>query len=320
MLAEVSKAQPDLREINDVAAQIAADSAANLLSDLSVTKKRTVALLVKRGIDNGWDDATLADRIAQVVGLDARYASAVENQRLALLKAGVPKGRARDLSRDYAKRLRAHRAMVIARNEVHRALCEAQRALWTHMQVSGDLSAYAVRVTVTHKDERLCVVCRPQGGKRASLKAGTGGGPPFHPQCRCYEVLEDQGVAKMDVEKAITPGGRVGDDSPVGTPGGKQNWVDRAGGLPKYIRMVAHALMRAGKPKSKAIGMAVGIVRNWAEGKGHVSPKVRAAAAKAIAEWEAKRAGSHVSKTDETTWNFDDYQEATEQLRRDGII
>lgn len=92
---------------------------------------------------------------------------------------------------------------------------------------------------------------------------------------------------------ARTPGGREGDASPLGTPGGKQNWVDRAGGLPTYIREVAHALQRKGKSESNAIQMAVGIVRNWAEGRGKgTSPAVKAAAAKAIAEFEAKAKGS----------------------------
>jgi hypothetical protein len=104
-------------------------------------------------------------------------------------------------------------------------------------------------------------------------------------------------MAKSKVGKAITPGGRVGDDSPLGTPGGKQNWVDKTGGLPKYIRMVAHAMQRKGKSESQAIQLAIGIVKNWAEGKGDVSPKVRAAAAAAIAEWERKKVQAHVSKS-----------------------
>lgn len=127
-------------------------------------------------------------------------------------------------------------------------------------------------------------------------------------------------VDQMDkVEKAITPGGRVGDASPFSTSR-TSNWVARAGGLPKYIRMVAHALIRHGKPESTAISMAVGIVRNWAEGKGKVSPKVRAAAAKAIAEWEAKKAKSHVTKAEQTTWNLEDYVAIEKQLREDGTI
>jgi hypothetical protein len=78
------------------------------------------------------------------------------------------------------------------------------------------------------------------------------------------------------------------------------NWVARAGGLPTLIQHVAHDLMDKGKlSESRAIGMAVGIVKNWAhghDGKGHaVSPQVVAEAVKAIAEWDAKRAKAHVS-------------------------
>jgi hypothetical protein len=88
----------------------------------------------------------------------------------------------------------------------------------------------------------------------------------------------------------ITPGGRVGDDARLGTPGGRQNWVDRAGGLPRYIRIVANALRRRGMSTSRAIAVAVATMRRWARGGGKVSPKVRAAAARAVAQWEAMRA------------------------------
>jgi hypothetical protein len=70
------------------------------------------------------------------------------------------------------------------------------------------------------------------------------------------------------------------------------NWVAKAGGLPPYIQHVAHAMVEKGKDTSKAISMAVGIVRNWSEGKGGVGKPVQAAASKAMAEWEAKKAGS----------------------------
>lgn len=115
---------------------------------------------------------------------------------------------------------------------------------------------------------------------------------------------------------AITPGGRVGDDSSLNSSP-KKNWVENAGGLPKYIRMVAHALIRNGKPKDRAIGMAVGIVRNWAEGKGEVSPKVRAAAAKAIVEWEAKKGKANVTKVEPSRWNYEDYTDIAKQLDHD---
>jgi hypothetical protein len=62
------------------------------------------------------------------------------------------------------------------------------------------------------------------------------------------------------------------DTSPVGTAGGRQNWVDKAGGLPPFIRAVAHALIRSGKSKAQAT----------------------------IAEWDAKR-GSKTAEVDTET-------------------
>lgn len=97
---------------------------------------------------------------------------------------------------------------------------------------------------------------------------------------------------------AISPGGRPADDSPIGTPGGKQNWLDKVGGLPKYIREVAHALLRKGWTKQRAIATAVTRMKVWAAGGENVSPKVQAAAAAALAEWESKRGASHVMKND----------------------
>ncbi len=106
----------------------------------------------------------------------------------------------------------------------------------------------------------------------------------------------DEALAEIESEEkaiVVTPGGRVGNDGPF-SRSRSSNWVARSGGLPRYIRIVAHGLQRKGKTESEAIRLAIGIVKNWASGQGHVSPKVRAAAVKAIAQWEAMRARAHV--------------------------
>lgn len=80
---------------------------------------------------------------------------------------------------------------------------------------------------------------------------------------------------------------------PLPNKPGATNWVEKRGGLPKEIDCVARALHHGrGKSVSKAIEMAVGVVRNWAEGKGKVKPDTRARAAAAIARWEAMKAGN----------------------------
>jgi peptidoglycan hydrolase-like protein with peptidoglycan-binding domain len=79
---------------------------------------------------------------------------------------------------------------------------------------------------------------------------------------------------------------------------GESNWVDQAGGLPSYIERIAkHLHYESGHPIGTAIAIAVGTVKRWAQGRGNnnskLKPQTVAKAAKAVAEWEAKKAKSH---------------------------
>src|SRR6185369_14955742 len=47
----------------------------------------------------------------------------------------------------------------------------------------------------------------------------------------------------------------------------------------------------------RAISLAVAAVKRWASGRGNVSPKVRAAAAAAVAQWEAMKASKSAKAT-----------------------
>lgn len=78
---------------------------------------------------------------------------------------------------------------------------------------------------------------------------------------------------------------------------GKTNWVEQAGGLPKYIERIAkHLHSEQGMSEGRAIATAVNVVKrmcatgdtNW-PGMQQVSPKSRAQACKAVAEWEAMK-------------------------------
>jgi len=87
--------------------------------------------------------------------------------------------------------------------------------------------------------------------------------------------------------------------APFGSPEGPGLFHVKGLQLPAYIQNVAHAFTRSGHDESSAIHMAVGVVENWAAGHdGHgnkVHPDVQAAAARAVAEWEAARAAAHGS-------------------------
>lgn len=83
-------------------------------------------------------------------------------------------------------------------------------------------------------------------------------------------------------------------DAPLGKPGNKKNWVDKVGGLPKYVRAVARALHeKRGFPMQRAIATAISRIKYWGSASKGATPKTRTKAAKATAEWEAKKARSH---------------------------
>jgi hypothetical protein len=82
---------------------------------------------------------------------------------------------------------------------------------------------------------------------------------------------------------------------PLGKPGGPGLFHVKGMELPAYIQNIARALMRGGMPKSRAIATAIATCKRWAAGGGGVHPEVKAAAAKAIAEWEEKKARAHAS-------------------------
>lgn len=95
--------------------------------------------------------------------------------------------------------------------------------------------------------------------------------------------------ASRDLDLAITPGGRVGDASPLGTKGPRR--------LDDYVRIVAHALIRKGFSKSHAIATAKNSLKRWRRGGGHVRPQVQAGASAHLGIQEAldKRRGGRTA-------------------------
>jgi HK97 family phage portal protein len=133
------------------------------------------------------------------------------------------------------------------------------------------------------------------GVESSSIGAGGGaGGRAELPGVQLAREIIDRTRA-IDAESWV----KRYDVSPIGL--GK-NWVTDVGGLPLFIRAVAHALMRNGHPESQAIQMAVGVIQNWAAGrtggsgmKGRPTPKTVGKAQAALAEWEAKKAKAHAT-------------------------
>jgi hypothetical protein len=201
----IRKSAPSLRTVNELAEELALQQAGLLIRDLDSTQKDVVRRIIAKGIRLGWSNADMAAAMKNKIGLDARYAAAVENFRDGELAGGVSPGVADRHAQAYAGRLRKARAARIVGYEVQKALNDAQRLLWRQEQADGNVSRWAVRTWTLHKDEKLCKVCKPMNGRRASIGLyggydvpgfGRVEGPPVHPNCRCSESLQDEGIVK----------------------------------------------------------------------------------------------------------------------------
>lgn len=100
-------------------------------------------------------------------------------------------------------------------------------------------------------------------------------------------------LAADSLAKASTP-------EPLGT---KSLWNTPGLQLPAYIQHIARDLIeKRGMDKSRAIATAIAAIKRWAAGGGKVDAGTRAAAEKALAEWEAAKARAHatpnLSRTD----------------------
>jgi hypothetical protein len=90
------------------------------------------------------------------------------------------------------------------------------------------------------------------------------------------------------------------------SPGGPDNWVEAAGGLPSYIERIAkHLHYEKGMTISRAIATAVNVVKKMCAGgdlnfpgKQNIKPTTRAKACAAVAEWTKKKASGKKICTD----------------------
>lgn len=146
---------------------------------------------------DGEHPSTAAKRILKEgLGLDQRYARAVQAYRRRLVQQGVPPQRATELAGKYRDRLLAQRATTIARTELLEAVNAGQHESWAQAIDAGILDpSRVVREWITHKDERTCPTCGALDGQQVGFtdpfsdKQGTPWRPPRHPSCRCTTAL-----------------------------------------------------------------------------------------------------------------------------------
>ena len=164
-------------------------------------------------------------------------------------------------------------------------------------------------VNKLHEDMRAVRAAGRERGRPLRLHRRHSSGPHTVRKGSWYVA-----IAPTDEGRAAIENGELGGVSIQGTgqrvakdaalvpnKPGVTNWVERTGGLPKYIADIAGDLItEKGKTTSNAIQLAVGIVQRWCRGEGDVTAATRAKSCAALAEWEAKRAAAHgMAKADD---------------------
>lgn len=88
-------------------------------------------------------------------------------------------------------------------------------------------------------------------------------------------------------------------------PGGPDNWIEREGGLPRYIERIAiHLVNERGFTVSHAIATAVNAAKTWCRtgdvkqwaGFQNINAGSRAQACAAVARWEAMKASARAKR------------------------
>src|SRR6266568_7528807 len=87
-----------------------------------------------------------------------------------------------------------------------------------------------------------------------------------------------------ELDLAADSPAKASSHEPVGT---KPLWKKKGLQLPAYIQHVANDLReKRGMDESRAIATAINAIKRWASGGKNVDSETKAAAAKAVAEWE----------------------------------
>jgi peptidoglycan hydrolase-like protein with peptidoglycan-binding domain len=137
----------------------------------------------------------------------------------------------------------------------------------------------------------------------AERKAASGGAE-FTEAWTRERLIRERLARLQEVKSSAYPGL---DRSP------KENWVDKAGGLPSYIERIAkHLHYEKGKEIGNAIAIAVNVVKKMCAsgdtnfpGKQNVNAKSRAEACAAVASWEKKKGGGSLKEAEaliEAAW------------------
>ncbi|MEN6605935.1 MAG: hypothetical protein ABFD60_01730 [Bryobacteraceae bacterium] len=199
----VRKAKPfpgyddDLPLIYEEAARIARETAGELAKGLSEEQLAVIRDLVSSSLRGKYGAAQMARMLAQPsgrLGLNQRFARAVENLETTLTERGEDPDRIETLTTRYADRLLRVRSKSIAQTETMRSMNQGTEASWAVAMKTGLIDNTTRRVWIASPD--ACEFCLQMDGEETGVDEPweTDDGPvdtpqDAHPNCRCTEGL-----------------------------------------------------------------------------------------------------------------------------------
>jgi len=180
-----------------------------IAQELNNKTRNAIRAALKKALMSELTPPEVASLLTNTIGLDDRFATAVESFRQGLIARGVPKAQARKQSAQYASSLRHTRANTIARTETAKAIQAGQKHSYDQIVSNLGIPDAFVRIEwITAYDERTCANCAPMNGVQVAKNEsfatpiGQSDGPPLHPNCRCTTTMRftdpTAGVSKGD--------------------------------------------------------------------------------------------------------------------------
>lgn len=157
------------------------------LDQLEETNRRTYQRIVQLGLDKGWSDSEIANRLKRYFGLVPNHVNTVVNMEEALLREGSTKKNAKLQTQKKIDQLIEWR-MKLAADTVAVDIVEGSKAhAFARLLDSGQVSRDYVKQWVAIVDDRTSEICLGLNRTTAELDGTFPGGyqyPPAHGHCR----------------------------------------------------------------------------------------------------------------------------------------
>ena len=161
--------------------------------EITLQDRETIRVILATGAKAQQTYRKTAADLRQVIGLNSRQATALQNYKANLIKSGKSPEKVKAMSDRYAAKLLRYRSTTIALTESHTATNQAwhDQVMAAVKDASLDPKQFEMYWHVA-RDERLCERCMALAGATSPIDVQDFKGqgiPPLHPRCRCVTIM-----------------------------------------------------------------------------------------------------------------------------------